>query len=126
MEALQGKNTGQEDMMKKLQSQIGGKQSEGNIAQKQMKEARKNISPESKPPSELHPVIYKTAENIIKSPITVTQSIFELPKKIADPLLMVDRGIEPLMLNWKAKVKGFFSGIGSFFKSAFNSKSDKK
>ena len=135
MEALQGKSTGQEDIMKKLQSQMG-EQAPGGKAQDQMKRARNNISPFSqkdKSPTEqsssieLPQGIIDASEKIIKAPVEIVKQI---PKVVFDstrPILAQgDDSFESLALNWKAKIKGFFSGIGGFFKSVFNSKPNKK
>lgn len=136
MEGLQNQTAGQEDIMKKLQAQMSGENNGGKKAQKQIKNARNNISPferQAKPPAEqssateIPQSVYDFGEKIIKAPVKMAREMPNAIYKNTRPALAQgDETFKNIALSWKAKVKGFFSGIGGFFKSVLNSKSKKK
>jgi hypothetical protein len=135
METLQGKDTSQNEIMMRLQSQMGENKAPDSIQDK-LKGARNNALPferknqpasEKSNSTEIPQAFYDIGEKIVKAPFEIAKNIPDTIFKSTRPALAQgDDTFESLALNWKAKVKGFFSGIGSFFKSAFNSKSDKK
>jgi hypothetical protein len=137
MEGIQGNTIDKKSKIENPQMDIGKLMREQRSAAgkpTRSGEAKNNALPfgngESNKSAELPQGVYDVAGMIAKAPIVAAKSILELPKVaigISRPISSQgDESFQSLALNWKAKVKGFFSGIGGFFKSLVGNKSDKK
>lgn len=124
METLQGQKQEKSNPMEMLQRQIADQKP--NPLQ-QIKDARNNIKPFEKSgkstaenglSTEIPQSVYEIGEKVFKAPFEIAKKI---PQKMIDStrpfLAQGDESFESLALNWKAKVKGFFSGIANFIKS---------